>query len=37
LWWRIADANAVSDPDELLVAGRRVRITSARGSGGVPL
>jgi hypothetical protein len=37
LWWRIADANALSDPDELLVAGRRVRITQAPGSGGVPL
>jgi hypothetical protein len=37
VWWRIADANAVSDPDELLVAGRRVRITQAQGSGGVTL
>jgi hypothetical protein len=37
LWWRIADANAVSDPDELLEAGRRLRITAPQGSGGVPL
>lgn len=37
LWWRVADANAVSDPDELLVAGRRVRITGAQASPGVPL
>jgi hypothetical protein len=37
LWWRIADANAVSDPDELLVPGRRVRITQAQGTGGVAL
>jgi hypothetical protein len=37
LWWRVADANAVSDPDELLVAGRRVRITSSQASPGVPL
>jgi hypothetical protein len=37
LWWRIADANAVSDPDELSEPGRRLRITHPQGSGGVAL
>jgi len=37
LWWRIADANAISDPDELLEPGRRLRITGPQGSGGVAL
>ena len=32
-----ADANGVSDPDELLVPGRRIRITHAQGFGGVAL
>jgi hypothetical protein len=37
LWWMIADANGESDPDELLVPGRRIRITHPQGFNGVPL
>ena len=37
LWWRIADANDADDPDELLVLGRRIRITHPEGIAGVPL
>ena len=37
LWWMIADANGESDPDELLVPGRRIRITYPQGFSGVPL
>lgn len=37
LWWRIADANDADDPDELLVVGRRIRITHPEGIAGVPL
>ncbi len=37
LWWRIADANPVSDPDELTRSpGRRLRITLPEGMPGVP-
>jgi hypothetical protein len=37
LWWLIADANGATDPDELLVPGRRIRIAHPQGFGGVPL
>ena len=38
LWWMIVDANGVSDPEELLVPGRLIRITNSQGfGGGVPL
>lgn len=37
LWWMIADANGVSDPDELLVPGRLIRISHPQGFAGVPL
>jgi nucleoid-associated protein YgaU len=37
LWWRIADANDADDPDEMLVPGRRLRITHPEGVDGVPL
>ena len=33
LAWRIADANRALDPDELAVAGRRLRITLPAGAG----
>lgn len=35
-YWRICDANAALDPDELLVLGRRVRITLPEGLPGAP-
>lgn len=37
LWWRIADANAAVDPDDLLAAGTRIRIGHPEGLSGVPL
>ena len=37
LWWRIVDANGASDPDDLLVVGRRIRIPQPQGMSGVPL
>jgi len=35
LWWRIADANPCSHPDELTRVGRRLRITAPEGMPGV--
>ncbi len=37
LWWRIADAAGVTDPDAALVPGRRIRIPHPEGLPGVPL
>jgi hypothetical protein len=37
LWWQIVDANSVSDPDELLVPGLRIRIPHPLGVPGVAL
>lgn len=37
LWWRIADGNLATHPDELTATtGRRLRITLAEGFSGVP-
>jgi hypothetical protein len=37
LWWRIADANLGTDPDDLTATiGRRLRIAAADGMPGVP-